>query len=324
MPRFPRWSSGRSLPMIGKDSEKSALLGDGMRSALLALPMILLGLAAAAGTPEEDYIAARDAAIARIKKIEAKTPDADASKIDEKALAELERRLRAIIGDLSVKPYPSKGKIGFDTLSENQVGGGGLDGLRFSKDDGPQVYVTTDGLAAKWIAKPGDWWTKSRKTPPTIDEALTVDDFYTYAVGQDAALSKTADLPIVMPAGASFAHALLGGWAQDIGPNPDQEIIVSVRRDGKLYIAEESAKKYKPISACDAVWKESEKKAEAIFKKYQASGAKDEKVFNSYTAEQEKGDRDYRACVAERAPKEPYFAALVKEAQEIADRFGGK
>lgn len=296
-----------------------------MRPAMLALPALLLSLAAAAGTPEEDYVAARDAAIAKIKKLEEKKPDADVSKIDEKALADLERRLQAIIGDLAVKPYPAKGKIGFESLSDNEVGSGGLDGLRFVKgDDGPQLYVTTDGLAAKWLAKPEEWWTKKSKTPPSIDEALATDEFYTYAVGEDAAFSKTANLPIAKPEGATFAHALLGGWAQDIGPNPDQQIIVAIRKDGKIYIAEEKAKKFKPVAACDAVWKESETKADAIFKKYQDGGAKDQKTFDSYTAAQEKGDKDYRACYAERTPKEAFFPALTEEAQAIANRFSGK
>ncbi len=289
------------------------------------MPVILFSLAAVAGAPEEDYIAARDAAIAKIKKIEAKTPGADTSKMSGKALADLEKRLQAIIGDLEIKPYPAKGKIALGSLSDNEVGGGGLDALRFAKgEDGPQVYVTTDGLATKWIAKPEEWWTKKSKTPPSIDEALANDEFYTYAISEDAALTKTADLPIAKPEGARFAVALLGGWAQDIGPNPNQEIVVAVRRDGKVYIATQSAEKFKLISACEAVWREAEQKAEAILKKYEAGGAKDEKLFNSSTAEQEKGDRDYRACNMERAPKEAFFPALVKEAQEIADRFGGK
>jgi hypothetical protein len=280
---------------------------------------------AAAGTPEEAYIAERDAAIAKIKKIEAKNPDADTSKVSEKALSDLEKRLQAIIGPVTIAPYPARGKIVFDSLSDNEVGSGGLDGLRFAKDgDGPQVVVTTDGLLENWLKKPQDWWTKKGKTPPSIEGALGNDEFYTFAVGQDAALTKTADLAIAKPEGASFAIALLGGWAQDIGPNPNQDIIVAVRRGGKLYIAEERAKAYKLIPACDAIWTASEQKAEAIFKKYQQSGAKDQKTFDAYTAAQEKGDVDYHACYRERAPKEAFFPALVKEAQAIADRFAGK
>lgn len=296
-----------------------------MRPASLVLPAIMIGLCAAfAATPEEDYISARDAAIAQIKKIETKNPSADTSKMDKKALAELEKRLQAIIGDLSVKPYPSKGKIALDSLSENNVGSGALDALRFAKgDSGPQVYVTTDGLLIKWLSTPRDWQTKST-APPSIEAALANDEFYSYAISEDAALTKTADLPIAKPAGVTYAVALLGGWAQDIGPNPDQEIIVAIRKNGKVYIATEATKKYKPVAACEAVWKEAEKKADAIFKKYQDGGSKDEKIFNSYTAMQAKGDSDYRACYAERTPKEAFFPVLVKEAQTLADRFADK
>lgn len=280
---------------------------------------------ATAGSPEEDYIAARDAAIASIKKIEAKNPDADVSKTDRKALADLEKRLQAIIGPLAVKPYPAKGKIAIETLSDNEVGGGGLDALRFGKDgDGPNVYVTTEGLLAKWIAKPADWWTTKGKTPPSTDGALANAEFYTFAIGEDAAFSQMADLPIEKPAGTDAALAKLGGWAQDIGPNPNQSIIVALRKGGKVYIASQAAKKYKGIPACETVWKEAGRKADALFKKYQDSDAKDEKIFNAYTAEQEKGDKDYRACYAGRLPKEAFFPALLKEAQEIADRFGGQ
>lgn len=297
-----------------------------MRPARLALPLLFLVVGAApAATPEDDYIAARDAAIAKIKKVEAKNPSADTSKMDGKALADLEKRLQAIIGPLDVKPYPEKGKIAFDSLSENNVGSGALDALRFStEDDSHQAYVTTDGLLVRWLSKPEEWWTKIRKTPPTVEEALANPELYTYAIGVDAAWAKTADLPIARPQGTSHAVALLGGWAQDVGPNPAQEIIVALRKDGKLYLAQEEARSYKPIPACEAVWTEGQRKADEILKKYSDSGSKDQKIFDEYSAAQAKADQDYRACYADRAPKEPYFPALVKEAQEIADRFGGK
>lgn len=297
-----------------------------MRPALVALPALFLGATLAfAGTPEEDYIAARDAAIAKIKTFEAKNPGRDAGKMEEKALADLDRRLQAVVGPLSVKPYPAKGKLAIDALSENEVGAGGLDALRFARgeDDVQQVYVTTDSLLAKWLSKPEDWWTKKSKTPPAIGEALATEDFYTYAIGADAAFSKTADLPIASPDGATFAVAMLGGWAQDVGPNPNQEIIVALQKGGKVYIASEGAKKFKKISACEAMWKGAEAKAEAIYKKYTDGGAKDQEVFDSYNAVQDKADKDYRACYAERTPKEAFFPALRREAQEIADRFKG-
>jgi hypothetical protein len=293
---------------------------------LLALPAILLGLAAAAGTPEEDYVAARDAAIAKIKAIEAKTPSADTGEIDQKALADLEKRLQAIIGDLAVKPYSTRGKITIETLSSEGIGSGGLDALRFANgEEGPQVYVTTDGLFTRWLAKPSSWPAEQRGNAPwSIEAALANSEFYTSAISQDAAFTKNADLPVTKPEGAAFAVALLGNWSQDIGPNPHQHIIVAIRTHGKVYIATENASRYQPIAACEAVWKDAEKQAAAIFKKYQDGGAKDEKIFDSYTAMQNKGDQDYHACYIERMPREAFFPALTGEAQAIANRFAGK
>lgn len=297
-----------------------------MRSARFVLPLLLLAAGAApAATPEEDYIAARDAAIASVSKAQAKNPAADTSKMEQKALAGLEKRLQAIIGPLSVAPYPAKGRSALATLAEEGMGAGVLDSLRFSApDDGPQVHVTTDGLLVRWLSKPEEWWKKSGDTPPTVEAALANPDFYTRAIGIDAALTKTADLPITTPNGTSYAVALLGGWAQDVGPNPEQEIIVALRKDGKLYLAQETARSYKPIATCEAVWRDGQRKADAAMKKYSDGGAKDEKAFDRYSALQEKADKDYHACYAEKTPAAPFFPALVKEAQAIADRFGAK
>ncbi|PPD46097.1 MAG: hypothetical protein CTY15_01585 [Methylocystis sp.] len=297
-----------------------------MRPALFALPALLLSAAVAwGGTPEEDYVAARDAAIAKIKKAAAKSRDADLSKMDQKALADLDRRLQPVVGGLSAKPYPARGKIATDTLVEDDVGFGVLDALRFAQGEGDQqAFVTTESLLTRWLAKPEDWWTKTRKTPPSIDEALSNEEFYTYAIGPDAAFTKTAELPIAKPDGATYAFAMLGGWAQDVGPNPNQEIIVALRKGGKVYIASETAKKYKAIPACEKIWKDAEAKANALYKTYTDSGAKDQKIFDAYNDVNGKADKDYRACYAERTPREAFFPELTREAQAIADRFKGE
>lgn len=298
-----------------------------MRPVLLALPALMLGLSlASAATPEESYLAARDAAIAKIKKLEGKKgADVAIQKENERALADLEKRLQPIVGGLAIKAYPAKGKISFDTLIDNEVGFGVLDALRFATaDGGPQAVVTTDGLMTKWLGKPADWWTRTRKTPPTIEDALANTEFYTFAIGPDAAFTSTATLPIAAPEGAGFAFAMLGGWSQDVGPNPEQEIIVALRSGGKIYIASESSKKYKDIPVCEAIWKDAQTKADATYKKYADGGAKDQKLFDAYNAINDKADKGYHACYAERMPKEAFFPDVVKEAQEIADRFKGK
>lgn len=297
--------------------------------AQFALALFTLALAptgAFAAASEDAYLAARDAAIARIKKLAAKKDAEDViGKEQEKALADLQNRLQAIVGDLDVTGYPARGKIAIESLSDDEIGFSVLDALRFSQsDDGPEAVVTTDALLAKWLSDRAQWWKKSGTPLPEVEDALKTDDFYTEALGPDAAFSKNADIPIRKPEGASFAAALLGGWAQDIGPNPAQEIIVALRKDGKVYIASETTTRAGKIPACDAIWTEAAGKAEKLAQKYSEGGAKDEKLIEESMALQEKGDADYRACFAERAPKEPFFPELLKEAQAIADRFGGK
>jgi len=295
-----------------------------MRQTPLALLALALTLASAfAATQEETYLAARDAAIAKIKKLEAKQGAEDAvGKEQQKALADLEKRLQGIIGDLEVKPYPAKGKINIDSLSENEIGFGMLDSLRFAQEDnGAQAIVTTDGLLEHWLRAQSQWWKKKEASAPNAETALATDEFFTEAIGADAAFTKTADIPITPPEGATFAVALLGGWAQDIGPNPSQEIIVALRKGGRVYIAIEGAKKAERIPDCDAIWAEAQSKVEKLLKKYNEGGMKDEKVFDESTAAQARGDDDYRACFAAHAPKESFFPALTREAQEIVDRF---
>lgn len=277
-----------------------------MKAALTALSLCMSLSRVNAATPEDAYIAARDAAIAKIKALEAKKADAAADKAHKAATADLEERLRAIIGDIDIAGFPKKGVINLDSLTDSEVGFGMLDALRFTKgDEGPQAIVTTDSLLEKWL-RGAEWWKKARKTAPDIRVVFADDAFYSEAIGADAAFSKLAELHIRKPDGATFAIALLGGCAQDVGPNPAQEIVVAVQLSGKTFIVSRNVEKATTIPACETIWKETELKAMA---------AKDS------SAVYDKGDRDYHVCVAERAPKQSFFPGLVKSAQEIADRF---
>ena len=119
--------------------------------------------------------------------------------------------------------------------------------------------------------------------------------------------------------------AALGGFAQDIGPNPRQEIVVTLQRNGRVYIASQVAKTaLGKIDACEAIWTAALKKSEDLRSAYQKSGAKNEKLFDDGTKAEDDGDKAYRACLVARTPQQAYYPALVKEAQELADRLAGK
>lgn len=283
-----------------------------MRRAPIVLLTIVAGLTTArAAPPAAAYFAARDAAVAKIRALEAKKGAEAAAETERvKALADLETRLKALIGAHGVKGFPETGKIAFDSLSENDIGFSAVDGLRFARsDDGPQLVVTTDALLDRWLRTRGDWWKKTAKKAPGLDAAMKADGFYTQAIGVDAAFGKTADIPIEKPAGATAAVAMLGGWAQDVGPNPRQEIIVALRKGGKLYIASSAPATTQPIAACEALW------AEGVARARKADDS---------LAREDKRDAAYRACFNERAPQEKFFPALIAQAREIARRIAGQ
>ena len=293
--------------------------------ALIAVALSASG--ARAASPEDDYVAARDKDIARIKRLEAaKTDHKKVQAEQDKMLADLQKRLDAMVGPFAVAGYPAAGKFTLDTLSDGDIGFGQLDRIVHSVgDDGPQVIVTTRGLVDRWLRGRAAEKEKQDQLPADLETAARVDDFYTFSVSEDAAFGKTADFAVAKPAGADLVVAALGGFAQDIGPNPRQEIVVTLQKVGRVYIASQVAKTaIGKIDACEAIWTAAEKKSQAWRDAYQKSGAKNEKLFDDGAKAEDDGDKAYRACLVKETPQQPYYSALVKEAQEIAERLAAK
>jgi len=288
---------------------------------LLALGAFLGG--ALAASPEDDYVATRNKDIARVKHlVDAKVDDKKVQAEQDKMLADLKRRLDAIVGPFAVAGYPADGKLTLETLSNEDVGFGQLDGVVHSaSDDGPQVIVTSRGLIGRWLRERSADKDKDARLPAELEAALRNDTFYTFAVSEDAAFGKTADLAVAKPAGADFVVATLGGFAQDIGPNPRQEIVVTLQKNGRVYIASQVAKTaIGKVDACEAVWSAAQKKTAELRAAYDKSGLKDDKLFEESTKVEDQGDKDFRACLVKATPQQPYYAALVREAQDVADR----
>jgi len=282
----------------------------------------LLGLAlfaggAVAASPEDDYVAARDKDIARIKHLVA--ANADDKKVQaeqDKMIADLQSRLDAIVGPFAVAGYPTAGKMTLETLSDGDIGFGQLDGMVHSAgDDGPQVIVTTRGLVDRWLRDRSAEKDAELRLPANLEAALRDDGFYTFAVSEDAAFGKTAELTIAKPAGADLVVAALGGFAQDIGPNPRQEIVVTLQKGGRVYIANQVAKTaIGKFDACEAIWTAATKTSEELWKAYENAGSKDDKLLDERSKAEDDGDKAYRACLVAKTPQQPYYPALVAEA----------
>ncbi|WP_245482451.1 MULTISPECIES: hypothetical protein [unclassified Mesorhizobium] len=288
---------------------------------------MLAGSAALAASPEDDYIAARDKAIADIAAQEsANAPVESLDAQNVKAMADLEKRLSALLGPLAVEGFPATGTINLQSLSDSDIGFGMLDGLRCTtSDDGPSLVATTRGLAERWLKSRADETDENLKLPAGIDAALKLDAFYTQAIGADAAFVKTLDFALNKPEGADMAIARLGGWTQDVGPIYDQQVIVTLVKGDRVMIAEAPAAPAVPkIAACDALWTAAAAAAQKFQEAYQASELKDEKSYDAANAAWEKGDADYRACMGERLPGDAAFPALLAQAQALADHMAGK
>src|ERR1700733_151943 len=153
-----------------------------MRLILLAL-LVLAATpcrAVTAASPEDAYLAARDAYVAEFKRHEP-TDDAGSAAHD-RALADLETKLRQIIGPLAIKGLPGDGKIYVNTLLEGDEDFARLDGLHVATpDDSMTVVVTTPRLYDVWLRTHKAFW-KDSPLPRDLRAALKRDDFYTQAL----------------------------------------------------------------------------------------------------------------------------------------------
>ncbi|RVD56053.1 hypothetical protein EN828_23260 [Mesorhizobium sp. M2D.F.Ca.ET.185.01.1.1] len=294
---------------------------------VLTLLLTLAGSAAYAASPEDDYIAARDKAIADITAQQsANTAIETIDAQNEKALADLQQRLTALLGPLSVKGFPATGTMNVQSLNASDIGYGMLDGLRYTQsDDGPSIVASTRGLTERWLKSKSSETEADFKLPADIGSALKLDSFYTQAIGSDAAFSGTLDFSLKKPDRADMVVARLGGWTQDAGPIYDQRVVVAVVKGDRVLIAEAPASPAVPkIAACDSIWAAADAAAQKTQQENQGSDQDDASASDPANAAWEKGDADYRACMAERLPGDPSFPALLKQAQNLADSMAGK
>ena len=268
--------------------------------------LALLPTMAVAASAGQAYLAARDAQVRRLDALSKPDPSSDkVLKEHERAVAELEKHLKRVIGPsaLALPGLPAEGKINNDTLTKGDQGFGLLDGLVYwSSDYKTQVVVTTEGLFKVWLREHRRWWGKD-DVPQDPANALRHVSFYTQAVSGDAAVFKYVELPVRKPAAASFAFAMLGASAQDVGAWDPEEVRVTVLQGGRLYVVRVAAvAKIGPFSSCNAQWDEAIKKSRGDM------------------ARENKDHATFLRCFAGRAPRAKGFADLVRQAQDIADK----
>jgi hypothetical protein len=314
-------------------------LSDIFRLIAAAGPLAVLSMASAAPlapSPEDRYVATRDAAIAKFSPIyDAGKSDDATTKAEDAIFADLKAQIAAILGEPGRKGFGPP-RLNIETFYKGDEGFGTLDGLKFDSELGENgekagsngadgkyveprahIIVTTQTLFGRWLHAHKDWWGKGIKNvPQRIASALRDESFYTQAISTDAAVINFNSLPIAKPASASFAYGFLAGRTQSDIPNAADEVFVSALGNGKVYIAYGSIKPKVEIASCLAIRADYNKKAEDADNKFRSNEI-DRKAYDKLGDFRQQGEDAYKRCFVQRAPQQPSFAEATRQAQAL-------
>jgi hypothetical protein len=321
--------------MIG--SEK--IMKRGMSAMACAAIALMIGLAqagAAQPSPEDRYIATRDAAIGKLSPLyDAGALDDAATKAEAAAFADLLVLMKAILKEPARKGF-GPAKLNIETFYKGDEGFGTLDGLRFDAELGKSgekvggngadgkyveprshIIVTTQTLFERWLLAHKDWWDKGAKNvPQRIGSALRDESFYTQAISSGSAVINVNLLPLAKPSNATFIYGILAGRTQSDIPDAADQVFVSALADGKVYVAFGSIDPEVKIAECTAIRAGFNKRSEAAdddlrFKKIS------EKAYDKLGNLRQQGEDAFRRCFTRRAPQQPSFAEATRQAQAL-------
>ncbi|WP_141339814.1 hypothetical protein [Bradyrhizobium sp. USDA 3458] len=312
------------------------------RFALVLSPILLLSPARAA-SPEDRYIAARDAAIAKFAKLSNDNKINEAvDKAEVAARDELKGQLTAILSQ-PARPGFAPAQLNLDTLYKGDMGFGMLDGLRFDADTGrdgakigekradgsfvepkAHIIVTTEPLFTRWLHEHKTWWDKgSKNVPQQVDAALKFEGLYTQAISTDAAVVNFDDLPIAKPASAALAYGFLAGRTQDSFPDKADEVFVAALAGGKMYVAYGEIEPAVQVPGCTAIRTDYNKKADAAAERLERKQIT-RQAYDKLGDLRQQGEDAFKRCFTERAPQQPAFAAATRQAQALLEAAIGK
>lgn len=286
---------------------------------VLAAALPATTLPAGAGPADAAYIAARDTYVAAIAAAEkAGATNEAVYKQDEQARADLEKKMKALLGPLAFKGLEKTPSFSPGALFDGDMESGRPDGLLFHDADySIRIFVSPEPVLANWVSHSAE--SLSLQPGQGLDAAVRSDSFYTQATGSDAAFQSYLPLPLAAREGETL-YAALGLFAQDdLGNVPPASVVITRIAGGRVTVGTAPAREaYKLIPACTKVWKEFETKANALFAAVQkgGKGAEDPR-WDKATALRDDGATAVRACYAKELPGQPQFPAVLKKTEAL-------
>jgi hypothetical protein len=312
---------GRVVKRTGDSSRSKSHLMKALVFAALLLPPI----GAAAVSPEDAYLAARDRYIASFKTTASAKDEKAAFARHNEAVRDLEQQLKLIVGPFSASGFPAEGKLNLVSLFPHDIGFGMLDGIVYGEvESAKSIVVTTDSLLDKWLLSHPKWrWTD---IPTAAAAAVKTADFYSQAVNSDSRAANYGEIPVTAPPGAKFAHAMLSliGNGPIVPGTPDR-IFVALEQGGRVFIvSEELATPVPPIPDCDAAGADATKKADAADGTFMKGGGKNKKLLDQAEKLRNEADAAVCACFAGKVKGTPAFKAAEVQAAAIVAALTGK
>ena len=307
-------------------------VGDASRSkshpmkALVLVALLLSPIGAAAVSPEDAYLAARDRYIASFKTTASAEDEKAVFARHDKAIRDLEQQLKPIVGPFSASDFPAEGKLNLVSLFPDDIGFGMLDGLSYGEGESDKsIVVTTDSLLDKWLLAHPRGRSKDN-IPTSAAAAVKTEDFYAQAVNSDFAAANYGEIPVAAPPGAKFAHAMLSliGNGPLVPGTPDR-IFVALEQGGRVFIVSEKlATPVPPIPACDAAGADTTKKADAADGAFMKGGGKNKKLLDEVEKLRNEADAAVCACFAGKVKGTPAFKAAEAQAATIIAALAGR
>jgi uncharacterized protein (TIGR03067 family) len=213
------------------------------------------------------------------------------------ALANLERKLRSILGPVNMPGFPQPGRINLEAICRGEEGCESLDGLLYRTEDHRRRFlVTTPVLMTNWL--------KGHRLSP--DSALRTPRLFTDIFGSHAVVLHYANLTIPDAQRRGVASAMLVVVAQDEGKWPPDKVIVSVSRANRVYIIQ-----VPPAVAIDTL---------------EGCGIRLDTVFKAKPDPRqitmEEADRayaSYRACYSDRVSSIPGIDRIIDQVVRLVD-----
>ena len=290
--------NGLVVKRIGASRSKSNSMKALMLAALLLPP-----IGAAAVSPEDAYLAARDRYIASFKTTASAKDEKAVFARHDKAIGDLEQQLKHIVGPFSASDFPAEGKLNLVSLFPDDIGFGMLDGVVYGEGESDKsIVVTTDSLLDKWLLA------------------------HPRGRSKDNTAANYGEIPVAAPPGAKFAHAMLSliGNGPLVPGTPDR-IFVALEQGGRVFIiSEKLATPVPPIPACDAAGADITKKADAADGAFMKGGGKNKKLLDEVEKLRTEADAAVGACFAGKVKGTPAFKAAEAQAAAIIAALTGK